>query len=770
MATPIKQSSFAGGEFAPGLWARTDLEKYASAVRRAENFVVRPHGGLTSRPGLRFVHEVKASSRKVRLLPFAFSNRQTYVIELGHLYARFYSGGGILLDPATEEPYEIVTPWAEDDLDRVKYAQLGDVITLVHPSYPPRELRRYGHVDWRLSTLTVVRKVQPPTNVALLSSTTNPNPDDSHPFKDWSVAVTSVSADGEESLPSVVCTANVNLYSDRPATWGWHAPASGAAVEHYNVYRGRNGVLGFIGSSTATTFRDDGQVPTTTDAPPTGRDPFDGPGKYPSCVTYFEGRRVFARSDGDPQNIWATATGNYSNWDVCKPAKDNDAITITLGSRAMDEIRNLVPTRVLLTLTGNAEWAVQGAGGGTLTPSSYEMRPQSYRGSSWLDPISVGNVCLYVQERGNVVRDLAYSYQDDGYTGDDLTVLASHLFEGHEIVDWAFQQIPWSVVWCVRDDGVLLSLTYLKEHQVYGWTRHATDGVVERVCSVPEGREDALYLLVRRTVEGVERRYVERMASSLIGDVRDVFRVDSGLSYDGRAVGATIRLFGGTDWAAGETFTAQASAPSFALSHVGGQVVLETAPRVRLTIVGFETSTQVRVRAESPVPSDARDVARADWSLALARFGGLSHLEGRTVSVLADGCVHPPAPVKGGAIELQYPAAVVHAGLGYVCELETLDLAVPGEAVATVQKVVPRVFLEVEAARGLSVGEPGERMRPWKRRRASDGYDEPERLATELVEVPIASAWNTAGRVAVRLDDPLPLTVLSVIREVSGGR
>ncbi|MCV5496794.1 hypothetical protein OFN10_24965, partial [Escherichia coli] len=165
---------------------------------------------------------------------------------------------------------------------------------------------------------------------------------------------------------------------------------------------------------------------------------------------------------------------------------------------------------------------------------AFAFSSQGSNGSSNVPPIAVANIALFVQEKGSVVRDLAYSFDVDGYQGTDLTILANHLFQKRSIVDWSFCIVPYSSAFCIRDDGKLLVLTYLREQQVFAWAPQSSAGKYESTCSISEGNEDAVYFVVNRTINGQVKRYIERLSSRLFTNDEDAFFVDSGLSYDGR--------------------------------------------------------------------------------------------------------------------------------------------------------------------------------------------------------------------------------------------
>jgi hypothetical protein len=163
------------------------------------------------------------------------------------------------------------------------------------------------------------------------------------------------------------------------------------------------------------------------------------------------------------------------------------------------------------------------------------MREQSAWGSLKLPPLLVGNAVLHVQRQGSHVRDLTYSLERDGYAGNDLSVMSHHLFNNHVIKQWDFRQAPDSAVWTVREDGMMPVMTYLKEHDIWGWSRVTTQGKFRSVCSLEGLLEDLLYVVVEREVGGASKWYLEMLMpqwDAEIHNIRDAFFVDSGLSYN----------------------------------------------------------------------------------------------------------------------------------------------------------------------------------------------------------------------------------------------
>ncbi len=322
------------------------------------------------------------------------------------------------------------------------------------------------------------------------------------------------------------------LSSTNTITVSWSGQAG---VSKFNIYREISGTFGWVGVSYGTSFTDVNIAPDINDTPPSGRDPFEG-GNWPSVVAYHEQRKFFANSAKQPQTFWATQSGNFRNMNVASPTKDDDAITRTLVAAEVNAIRHMVSMNTLILLTSGAEWkCTGGSNSDAITPANCYNRPQSYNGCSDVRPIVVNNTILFIQDKGGVVRDIGYEFASDSYTGTDRSVLADHLFYGRTIQEWAFAQEPFRIIWSVRDDGVLLGLTYMREQEVYAWHRHVTDGAFESVAVISENGEDVAYFIIRRTVNGRTKRYVERLHTRYFANVQDAWFLDCALQYNGPA-------------------------------------------------------------------------------------------------------------------------------------------------------------------------------------------------------------------------------------------
>lgn len=789
------QPAFTGGELSPALWARVDLAKYGSGLKSALNVFIHAHGGASNRPGFEFVGEVKDSTKKTRLIPFQFNTEQSYILEFGHLYMRVYRNGGLVLSGPVA--YEALTPYTQDDVDDLVLTQEADVMYITHVLYAPRKLGRLADDNWSLTTPTFTPTMAAPAGLAVTaffkrrqgtssnidykvtalsaggaesaaSSTTTEFVQYEHEDgrliriswnavtgaasyrvyiltgavgiivetantsvdipqtqftgdgtaapgvadpgapatptgvtsttingKEYKYVVSAISdATGEESLPSSPVTVNNDMTfkgNRNVVSWGAVAGAS-----RYTIYRSDNGLYGYIGTSETTSFTDENITPDISDGPQSANNPFVGSGNYPRCSTFVEQRFALGGTLNDPQAIWMSQSANYENFGYANPRKASDALEFRIRSRQVNEIRSLLALRGMMVLTSGAEWTVTGGQADFIAPDAIVIKSQGYRGASKVQPVVVGNTVLFAQERGGVVRDFSYEFTEDSFTGKDLTILSRHLFEDREIKAWAYAQAPHSIVWVVMDDGSLRSLTYMKEHDVWAWARHATDGLFDDVTVIGEGMEDVPYFIVKRTIGGVTKRYIERLHSRSFTGVEDAFFVDSGLTYSGAA-----------------------------------------------------TTT----------------------------ISGLAHLEGKQVVALADGNVVRNLTVASGAITLQSAAQKVHVGLPYEAMLKTLDLDL-GEVrgLGTVQgrkKSVSNVTMRVERTRGIWLGtddytRDSGKMIEYKQR-STEAWNEAIQAYTGDLAITPMPTWRDGGNVVVKQFDPLPMTILAVMPDVTLG-
>ena len=416
--------SFTAGELSPRMEGRTDFQKYYSAGTIINNFVVQPHGPVTRRPGSVFVSEVKNSAHNTRLIPFSFSTTQTYILEFGDQYIRFYKDSGQITSGGSA--YEISSPYLHTEVFDIKFAQSADVMYITHPNHPTKKLSRTGHTNFTLATVS------------------------------------------------------------------------------------------FTENSTSHLL--------------------NGTGNYPKCVSFFEQRLVFAGTINNPQTLWFSKSGDYENFTT--GTADADAMIYTIASNQVNAIESIKATRTLIVMTTGGEFTVtSGATQDPITPTNLNIRKQSNYGSAGVDAVSVGNSTLFLQRAKRKIRELAYNFDTDSYIAPDLTILAEHITDSG-VVQMDYQQEPFSIVWCVRDDGKLVGLTYNRLQDVVAWHGHDFGGTDAKCKSVAvidvDTAEDQVYVIVERTIDGGTKKYVEYLSTyDFNSSLTEFHFVDSGLAYSG---------------------------------------------------------------------------------------------------------------------------------------------------------------------------------------------------------------------------------------------
>ncbi len=440
-----------------------------------------------------------------------------------------YTSGG-----TAARVYQISSPYAAADLFALDYTQSADVVTITHPSYPVNELRRVGATNWTLTAPTLGSATPTPT----ISSVTATVGTGTAYNKNFFYKVTTISADGfEESLPSASGTvANDLTLQGARNTITWGSTGTGVVYRVYKAVNSSGQLYGYIGETSSLSLIDDNITPDYSYNPPLATIRLDTPGNYPTTATYYEQRRMFAGTTNNPQTIYGTRSGTESNLSTSSPVSDSDALSFTIKAQQQNAVRHLVPLNDLIALTVGGAWKLASVDGQALTPSTVSVRTQTYHGSNLVHPLLTGSSCLYVETNGRRVRDLSFSWQSQVYTSDDRAIMAPHLFQNYTLTDAAYARSPDQLAWFTRSDGVILCMTYVPEHLVYGWHQHTTDGTFESVCTVTENNEDVPYFVVRRTINGVTTRTIERMASRLFATQADAFFVDCGVSYSGPAL------------------------------------------------------------------------------------------------------------------------------------------------------------------------------------------------------------------------------------------
>jgi hypothetical protein len=727
-------TNFTAGELSPRLDGRNDLAKYSAGCATVENMVIYPHGAAARRPGTQYVASVKTQSAKTRLIPFEFSTEQTYVLEFGNQYIRFYRNNGQIL--SSGNPYEISTPYLTTELFDIKFAQSADVMYITHPNHQTRKLSRTGHTSWSLTAVEFTNG----------------------PFLDTNFSTTTLTPASAGVGTGVNVTASAVTGINGGS--GFLTTDVGRQIrigDGYGIITARTNTTVVVvtvntafANANANTDWSLGAFSTTTG--------------FPSCVSFFEQRLVFAASINNPQTVYFSKSGDYENMDanIGGTIADDDAIIYTIASNQVNAIRFLTSARTLIIGTAGGEFVVSGGGdNNSVTPTNIMIKKQSNHGAANVDAISVGNATLFLQRAKRKIRELAYNFDVDGYIAPDLTILAEHITEGN-IVEMAYQEEPLAIIWCVRGDGQLIALTYQREQEVVAWHRHIIGGsfgtgnaVVESVAVIPtEDSEYELYMIVKRTINGATTRYVEHLQTFDFDqtDNTSFNYLDSqlGLSNPQTTLTAGIN--------ATATTIPLASVTNFSSAgkiKIGGEIIAYTGIS-SLNLTGCTRGSDITTATSHSSGDTVKEVVKI--------LAGLNHLEGQTVSILVDGATHPNKVVASNSITLDRFGTDVKIGLGFTSILKTMRIDA-GSQDGTSQGKTKRIF-EVTARLfetvGVEVGPDLDNMERVPFRTSADPMDQGIPPFTGDKQVEFRGNYDTDGFMIVRQTQPLPLTILSL--------
>lgn len=379
---------------------------------------------------------------------------------------------------------------------------------------------------------------------------------------------------------------DLNRITNAPSIWVTDSTGSGAELKAH-VANGK------ISEITVVTHGSGYTSPTVHISAPVGSGAtatatVNASPDYPQCIAYFEQRRVFAATPNNPQAIWMTKTGTESDLSYRIPIRDDDRIAFKIASRERHEIRHIVPLNRLLVLTEAGEWVVASVNSDAITPSSVQLKSQSFIGANMVEPQIVNNSVLYCAARGGHVRELGYNYNAGGYITGDVSLRCAHLFDYYNLLDSSFSRAPYPIAWFVSSSGSLLGLTYVPDQQIGAWHEHTTDGRFESVASVAEDDIDAVYCVVQRTINGQSKRFIERMHDRKVKDISDSFFVDCGGKYEG----AETNTVSGLSWLEGCTVNILADGAEMPQQKVtDGKITLSV--KAKKVIVGLPIEAKI---------------------------------------------------------------------------------------------------------------------------------------------------------------------------------
>jgi len=913
--TTASLNSFVSGEFSAKLDGRTDFEKYASGCKTLQNMLVHPQGAAARRVGTQFIAEVKTSSAKTRLIPFEFSTTQTYILEFGNTYIRMYKDKGQITEgdvtitaitkanPAVvtanghgyvdgqniiitsvvgmtevngktfkvaekttntfelqnvdgtdinssafttyssggdaNRIYEIVSPYLTAELFELKFAQSADVMYITHPNHEVMKLSRTGHTSWTLTEVVFTAGPYLPTNTT--ATTITPQQ--------------AAAASGKNLTLSAITGVNGGV--------GWLATDVGRIVKFNSgeaIITARTNATVAVATIT-TAFTNDNAIAAFN------LGAFSDTTGHPSCVSFFEQRLVFAGTKDEPQTLYFSKSGDYENMTTGTNA--DDAMVYTIASNQVNKIRYLKSVRTLLIGTTGGEFSVSADGtDAAVTPTNVTIKRQSSFGAANVDAQPAGNAVLFLQRAKRKIRELAYNFDADGYVAPDLTIL-NETVTNSGINEMAYQQAPDSILWCVREDGILSGLTYQRTDNVVAWHRHIIGGKSDTTKNIIQ--QQISFTANTTTVNGTNNTitlashglatndpiYYYAAANPITGissgSLYFVIRTDGNTiqlattaanSAAGTAIGltgpstaSTQLIYQGVNISSNVIYSAAHGFKTGDIifydnvgTSIGGlseniayyvsrvddnQFKLFTDSKL-VTVVSLtsaHTSEQTdnilqdaKVESVATISGDLNEdelwIISQRWvngavrrfvecfsdfdfdetapqdfkfldshlsysGVAVSSLSGLDHLEGETVSILADGATHATKVVTSGAIALTRSATKVVVGLPYASVLQTMRIeAGAGQFEGTAQakiKRISKVTLRLFETVGAKVGPSLDNLETVPFRTTSGAMDLP--VSTFLAgdkEVEFADDYNTDGFIFVKQDQALPLTVLAL--------
>lgn len=776
--TKIPSFTWAAGVLSKGLWGRADLQKYQTGLKYARNFIISVEGGIEKRFGTYLIGKRKYqnSTDYAKLVPWRISNDDSYVLEFGHNYIRFIRLGGYVTIPSGHVPasgsvatnvsgfMEVPTSYNQSDLSKIKFTFANDIMYINITGYAEYQLQRLGLYDWKFVETNFDPHPVGPTITNLtwhnnLLSADNYTPE----LVDTSYMVSATLSDGTETKPSAISTISADTGHQRLyVSIEWSAVSD--AIQ-YTIYKGKNGVFGFIGyvQATSTLRYEDRNLAPSYDVVP-----LDKLISLPGTVgvsEFYKQRRVFGGFSSKPQNLILSRPLILNSLYTSSPSQDDDAIDITLVGRERHTINHMLELRKFIIFTDSAEWILGTSNNEALSPSSIDPTIETkYGASPYLRPIPLGERIIFVQNISGNIRDMGYEYTTDSFKADDLSRLARDLFKNKSIVAWDSAQYPLNLIPCVVSDGTVNNLTYAREHEIWGWADMNTQGDFLDVACVTEGSEHAIYYQVKRTINGVTSYFVERLEINYNGRIEDMVYVDCALTYK-----SALNFLGLTRISETQI---NYEVPLHGYS-VGNEVQLEidSGEIIRGKIENIVGSTvHISPLRELVFPED---LAASGVSYKCTNtVSGLSHLDNADIWVLADGKVFKKLKVSGGV--LTFPSnnnyARVHVGLSYQAYAETLDLDVNQMVGTYTNKTIDDIIIHLRNSRGVWAGPSASThdLQVIKPRNRENMYDANSPLDGPY-ELSAHVDWKKTAGVRIESRDPLPCNVLNIVPDMKYG-
>ena len=807
------QTNFTAGELTPKLAGQTDFKKYANGVELLENMTVVPQGGAKRRYGTKFVAEVKDSTKKCRLIPFEFNVEQSYILEFGDQYIRFFKDGGQI----TETPVNItaitqanpaqitavahgystgdqiwlysvggmselngrrfaitvvdVDNFTLDNIDSTTltaYTSGGTANKVYELASPITEAMLY-EIQYTQSAdvMYIVHETIPPKKLSRTGHTswTLTSEEFEHgPYLDKNTSSFTWTFSAQTVGTGRTLTAS-GLFPDVLGQTGFHLDDVG------RLWRFRDGwgvITGYTSPTIVTVEikKALGSASASTDWALGAWSEHSG---YPRTVSFYEQRLIFAGSTAFPQTIWASQSGLYTEFDV-GTALAAEAFIYTIAANKVNVIRWLSPARDLIVGTAGGEFKVGRPTGEPLKPDNVTITQQTTYGGWTTEPIQIGNVVLFLQKQRKKIREFAYQFEDDAYAAPDMCLLADHIL-GTGVVDVAYAQEPESIYYAVRDDGVLCGMTYQRQEDIVAWHRHIIGGYNKYTFNAATDVTDY-------TSDGLQNGFITITAHGYATGDTVVYDKNGNTAIqgleDGREYYIVVRSANEIELA--ESYQQSIDRTIVQIGTGTGNHIIRAAAKVKsVASISEDEENQVWICVERTINNVKRAYieyldggVNMDSTLTGLVNGnsnsitGLNHLEGETVQVLIGDAVYPDQIVTNGQISVNLPAnsgyKSIEIGLKYISKIKTMRAEAGAEG-GTAQ-ARPKRYNEVTVRLYESVGVTinGDQV-PFRTSSTPVGQNienfTGDKRVTNL-------GWDRDGQIIIEQSQPLPLMVLGI--------
>lgn len=777
--------NFAGGELSVSVAARGDLKVYSNGCERIENFLPETVGPIKYRTGTRFCNPTRRN-QVARFIPFQFSDKQAYLIEVTPGWFRFYKDNGIIVEDLKDKTITAIT------------------------SANPAVVTMTGH---GLAN----------GNEVFISGVTG----------------SMKSLNGKSYIVKDVTTDTFTLYNDEEQgidTTGLNYVSGGTCskiVEVENPYTDIEGksdeeILDYL-NEIQYTQNTDTMIMVHPKYPPRKltrsshtswtfktyertSDYMTGEGKYPGAVAFDgNGRLIFAGFENEPDLILMSRgpdskTGDTRYDDFTTGTLANDAIKMYLAPANGKVI-------VVKWLAVNNRYFLVGTESGLVRITSSDgydsafsaetlpiARPIDSYGCAKAKPVPKGNLLFYLQKGSLIFRCLEYDLVYDSYKSVDKNLIADRITSGG-CLEIVFQSGRPDIIWIPKRNGILIGLTYHETEDVAAWHRTIIGGNNAKVLSVGvmprDNQFDQAWLIVERKINGKIKRYVEYFTDfeeflskedfftgeenetdDLERYNNDMFErqklqchLDCSLLYDGADIGTNAEATLTINRREDGLLEVSSDKSVFATTDLDRQIwrIHEKGyGSGRMAIV--EVTDNQNVVCKLLREFDTNTLAPGLWALTTDHIGGLEHLEGETISVVADGAVHTDCIVKKGEISLTAQADVIHVGYKYRGLIKTTNLNIGGTSGSAQNKAknVFKVVFEFLNSLGVKFGTNLYNLSKLDFRSVNSRLNRPSPLYSGPKDKVFDDRTEKRKHCYVVQDSPLPCTIqaLDVFMEV----